>query len=85
MKKANEFVLPTGGMAFFPKSSRNNQNEIIEAAKTAVFEIRSQYVIEYISTNPNTKERKLSVQIADAPDGEKRQGVIRPVVNTGEK
>lgn len=77
----------SGGMAFFPKSTRNNQNEIAKSAQTAIFEIRSQYVIEYVSTNPNTKEkeRKLSVQIAGAADGEKRQGFIRPVVNTGEK
>ncbi len=84
---AKNLASTSGGMAFSLKSTRKNKNEIAEAAKTAIFEIRSQYVIEYISTNPNTKEkeRKLSVQIIDAPDGEKRQGFIRPVVNIGEK
>ncbi len=84
MDFAKNLAAESGGMAFFPKWSKKNQDELIEAAKTIIFEMRSQYVVEYISTNPNTKERKLSVQIADAADGEKRIGYIRPTVNISE-
>lgn len=87
MQFAQNLASISGGMTFFPKNSKKNQNEIIEAAKTIVYEIRSQYVVEYVSTNQKMKdkERKLSVQITDAPDGEKRTAFMRSFINLGEK
>lgn len=75
----------TGGMAFFPKYSKKKQDEIIEAAKTIVLELRSQYVIEYVSTNsdPKDRERKFSVEIKNTSDSEKLSAFVRPVINIG--
>lgn len=86
MDFANSLASISGGMAFFPKSSRKNQDEIVEATQTIIFEIRSQYVVEYISTNsnPKDKERKLSVQVTDTADGEKRKAFMRSVINIAE-
>ena len=83
---ASSLAFESGGMAFFPNWSKKNQDEILEASKTIIFETRSQYVIEYISSNsnPKTRERKLSVQVADAPTGEKRTAYMRSTINLGE-
>lgn len=83
---AGSLAFESGGMAFFPKWSKKNQDEIIEAARTIIFETRSQYVIEYISSNSNPKirERKLGVQVADAPNGEKRTAYMRSTINLRE-
>lgn len=77
----------TGGAAYFPKYSKKKQDEIIEAAKAIVFELRSQYVIEYVSTNsnPKNKERKFSVEIKNAPNGEKLSAFVRPTINIGKQ
>ena len=77
----------TGGAAYFPKYSKKKQDEIIEAAKAIVFELRSQYVIEYVSTNSNPKddERKFSVEIKNDPNGEKLSAFVRPTINIGKQ
>jgi VWFA-related protein len=71
-------ALRTGGTAtFFEK--RPTDDELNNALRALMIEIRSQYVIEYTSTNQKRdgKVRSLSVKLKDGPNGEKRTGHIR--------
>jgi len=71
-------ALETGGTTYaMPK--KHNQTEIVEALKKIAGELRAQYIISYTSINQKRDglQRKLSVQVADGPNGEKRQGLIR--------
>lgn len=78
----NHLALNTGGTAFFvkyPKRPVEFDEGLTQAIKKIADELRSQYIISYISTNQNHdgKARNLTVQIADSEKGEKRTGVIR--------
>jgi Ca-activated chloride channel family protein len=85
-KKVEKFVhclaLETGGAAF-PLIKQNKKAEgdaeILAALKSIVTELHSQYVVEYVSTNQKRdgQTRKLTVQISDGANGEKRQAYIR--------
>src|SRR5690606_33548665 len=72
-------ALQTGGIATFFETSPK-EDELNSALRTLIVEIRSQYVIEYTSTNQKRdgKTRSLQVTITDGPNGEKRTGHIRP-------
>jgi VWFA-related protein len=68
----------SGGSAYIigPKST----DEDLQAAVTSLSaELRSPFVMGYTSTDQDHdgKERKLRVEIADGPNGEKRTGVVR--------
>ncbi|HSI88160.1 MAG TPA: VWA domain-containing protein [Pyrinomonadaceae bacterium] len=71
-------ALRTGGKAiFFDK--RPNDDELNNELRALMVEIRSQYVIEYTSTNQKRDggSRSLTVKLKDGPNGEKRTGHIR--------
>jgi len=71
-------TLETGGTVYLmPK--KFTQTDIIDNLKKIAGELRSQYIVGYISTNQNRdgSTRKLTVQITDGEKGEKRQGIIR--------
>lgn len=84
---AKTFAVESGGMAFFPKWSKKDQDELVAAARSIILELRSQYVVEYISTNPNAKdrERKIIIEAANALNGEKRFVFARSVIELAEK
>lgn len=76
---ANNLALKTGGNVYFPTTGESKKKPFSETLKPLIFELQSNYVIGYISTNKNrdNKPRKLRVEIADAANGAKRQGFIR--------
>ncbi len=69
----------TGGNLYPLEKQNPSQKDIEKATKALLYELRSQFVINYISTNQkrNGKQRQLSVQISDNEKGEKRFGIIR--------
>lgn len=83
----NILAAETGGTAF-TLSRRYSKDEMREKLKALVTELRSNYVVEYTSTNSKRdgKPRNLRVEIANAENGEKRAGTIRQsYVATDEK
>jgi len=68
----------TGGKAFI-LGEKFNEDQLKEALRSIMIELRSQYVIGYTSTNPKRggSARKLRVEISDANGGTKRIGYIR--------
>lgn len=76
---AELLTLETNGTAYFPKSSKKNQKEVVEAAQAVLSELRSQYFIEYVSTNQKSgdKNRKLRVEVAAGAKGERRTAIVR--------
>lgn len=75
---AGRLAWRTGGTAYFPGAGKSKK-PLAEIMKSLVLELRSQYVVEYASTNPERgkKPRKLTVRIADGANGEKRTGFVR--------
>jgi Ca-activated chloride channel homolog len=71
-------TLETGGTTY-ALNKKHTKDELIEVLKKIVFELRSNFVIGYTSTNPKRDgmPRKLRVEIADGAKGEKRQALIR--------
>jgi len=71
-------TLDTGGtVVSLPK--KHSKEDIINALKNIAGELRSQYIVGYTSTN-QTRDglpRKLTIQVADNKNGEKRTGLIR--------
>jgi len=84
-KKPNESVKFSNRVAFETGSivriltKKKTKEEIIDALKAIVGELRSNYIVGYSSTNQKRDglPRKLTVQIADGAKGEKRQAFIR--------
>lgn len=78
VKFSNLAAFETGGIARILNKKRTGE-EIIDALKAIVTELKSQYILNYVSTNQKRDGnlRKLTVQIADGAAGEKRQSVIR--------
>ena len=74
----NILALKTGGAAY-TLNKKYTKEEIAEALKKFIIELRSQYIVGYTSTNQNRDglSRKIIVQIADDVKGEKRQAVTR--------
>jgi Ca-activated chloride channel family protein len=66
----------SGGQVFFP----GNVTEISGAAVQVSHLLQTQYVIDYRSTNGNSKDnyRKVTVKIAEAPGRAKLSAVVRP-------
>lgn len=58
---------------------KRSKDDFIIAIKSIIYELRSQYIISYTSTNSllDDKPRKLTIQISDSEKGEKRQAIIR--------
>ncbi len=77
-----KITLQTDGASYFPKKGekeKGNDDELIKALKSIVFELRSQYILTYSPTNKDfeAEKRNLRIIVADSPKGEKRQVVIR--------
>lgn len=75
---SNILTLRTGGTTYtIPE--KFTENDITGAVKNIMGELRSQYIVGYVSTNPKRDglQRKLAVQVADGAGGEKRQGIVR--------
>jgi Ca-activated chloride channel homolog len=68
----------TGGTTFM-LPPKYKTDDLITFLKAIVYELRSQYIIGYTSTNQlrDGKPRKLTLNVADNEKGEKRQAFIR--------
>lgn len=77
-KLSHRLTLESGGTTYVLKK-KHTREELIEILKKIVFELRSNFVVGYTSTNLKRDglPRKLSVEIADGSKGEKRQVLIR--------
>ncbi|HXG86365.1 MAG TPA: VWA domain-containing protein [Pyrinomonadaceae bacterium] len=71
-------TLETGGTVYL-LDKKHTKEDVIEAVKKLIFELRAQYIIGYTSTNQKRDglPRKLRVEVADGAKGEKRKGLIR--------
>lgn len=76
---AQVLALRTGGIASFIEG-KPTDDTLLQVLKPIFIELRSQYVLTYESINQKRDglERKLTVEIADGPNGAKRKGFIRP-------
>lgn len=78
---ARQVAFETNGRAFILKETdaKKRETEILSALQEIFTELRSQYVVGYISINDKRdgRARRLTVEIADGTKGEKRQGYIR--------
>lgn len=76
---ARILALRTGGLATFI-DRKPDEVLIKDAVRSIMIDLRSQYVVSYESTNQKRDglERRLTVEIADGPNGAKRKGFIRP-------
>lgn len=68
----------TGGTAYLIER-KHVADDITSVLKSLVYELRSQYIIGYTSTNLllDGAPRKITIQVADSAKGEKRQSFIR--------
>ena len=78
VKFSNQITFETGGIARILSKQRTKE-EIIDALKAIVTELRSNFIVGYTSTNQKLDglPRKLIVQVTDGAKGEKRQAFIR--------
>ena len=85
-KLSHLLTLETGGTTF-TLNKKHTKEELIEVLKKFVYELRSNFVIGYSSTNMKRDglPRKLSVEIADGAKGGKRQVIIRDGFTVPEK
>jgi len=80
--KAERFLktlaIRTGGATYLFQKEYTS-DDLIAAVKALVTELRSQYVIGYVSTDQTHggKPRTLRIEIADGVNGEKRTGILR--------
>ena len=74
----HKLALDTGG-TIHSLAKKHTREELVEALKKLVFELRSNYVIGYTPTNQNRDglTRKLTVEVSDNSKGEKRTTLIR--------
>jgi len=75
---ARNLAAKTGGETYF-LPNRSKVDDIVTDLKPVITELRSQYFLSYTSTNQTNDGhvRKLTVEIASGPKGEKRKGIIR--------
>lgn len=75
---SHKLALDTGGTVH-NLARKHTKEDLIEALKKLVFELRSNYVVSYTSTNPkhDGSERKLTVEVSNGANGEKRNVLIR--------
>ncbi len=75
---SQNLTLETGGTEYSIEKKDVKRN-LTETLKLVAGEQLSQYVLKYQSTNliREGQPRKLTVQIADGPKGEKRTGIVR--------
>lgn len=66
----------TAGIPYFFDESFT-QATITDALRSLMLELRSQFVVGYSPTDKKDRPRKLSVVVADGPNGEKRKALIR--------
>ena len=74
----NKLALDTGG-TIHNLARKHTKEELVEALKKLVFELRSNYIVGYTSTNPKHDglQRKLTVVIGNGAKAEKRNALIR--------
>jgi len=79
VKYAQRVAAKTGGMAYFPETDKQNRYTLSPSAEAIMAELRSPYVVGYVPTYQKTddKKRKLRLEVADGPKGEKRSAVIK--------
>ena len=78
IKFINNLTAKSGGNSYILRL-KSTEADLIEALKSLVMELRSQYLIEYTAANitKDSPPRKLTVQVADGPKGERRKAIIR--------
>jgi VWFA-related protein len=75
-KLASRLAAETSGNVFILDKVTNET--LMSAMTSVIFELRSQYLIGYTPTNQKGDEaRKLRIEVADGPKGEKRKAFIR--------
>jgi Ca-activated chloride channel homolog len=74
---AENLAFQTGGRVFI--LNEKSKTTVDDILKGLTDELRSQYVVRYVSTNQDRKktERKLTVQVSDGENGEKHSATIR--------
>jgi VWFA-related protein len=74
----HKLALDTGG-TIHNLASKHTKEDLIEVLKKLVFELRSNYVIGYTSTNSkhDGQSRKLTVEVGSGANGEKRNVLVR--------
>ena len=77
-KLAYELALNSGGTAHM-LGQRSVESDLLARLSEIITELRWPYVIRYRSSNQNRNglARKLRIEVADGPNGEKRRGIIR--------
>jgi Ca-activated chloride channel family protein len=70
-KIATQIAEETNGLAFFPKYSKKNQEQIIQAIVKILDETRAQYEIGYVSKSKKSNA-KIRIEIANDSSGNKR-------------
>ncbi len=81
VKFVNRLAAETGGTSFIFRE-KSTKDDLINALKALIIELRSQFVIKYTSTDV-TKEnnvRKLTATVSDGPNGEKRKAYIKDAI-----
>ena len=71
----------TGGTSFVFQQ-KSTVGDLKDAFKSLLVQLRSQYVFSYMAANVNkdTNLRKLTIKIADGPNGEKRNAIMQDTV-----
>jgi hypothetical protein len=63
--------------ASFSFASKTSRENLVDALKALIVQLRAQYVVTYAPTKGDKDDiRKLSASIADGPNGEKRRAVV---------
>jgi Ca-activated chloride channel homolog len=73
---AKNLATVTGGNTYI--LNKVTDDTLTKAIKSVISELRSQYSISFMSTNQKRNTtRKLRIEVADGPKGEKRKAVVR--------
>lgn len=77
----NRLSAATGGTSFIFRE-RSTRDDLINALRGLLTELRSQFVIKYRSTGVTNDNnvRKLTVTVSDGPNGEKRKAYIKDTI-----
>ncbi|HRI04867.1 MAG TPA: VWA domain-containing protein [Pyrinomonadaceae bacterium] len=81
VKFVNKIAAVTGGTSFILRE-KSTKDDVYNSLRALLIELRSQYVIKYISTNvtKDNNVRKLTVTVADGPNGEKRKAYFKDTI-----
>lgn len=78
-KYAERTAAKTGGAAYFPEVDGRGRYTVSPVAEAIMSELRSPYVVGYVPVDQKfaDNKRKLRLEVADGPKGEKRSVIMR--------